>query len=630
MAALLVITLLLLFLLTAYIPRSRTAWRLTLEPGSGETQAEALIGAGVGILLFGTWPLLTILLLRVLRWPQLLRAAGLAVLALTTGRVLALWLGHVLAYLNSRASLGESKLWILCDPGDWAIVVAGVFVWGWSSRLASDAWQMLPTEPAPPRLSRRAVARGLLVGSVPYALLVMGSAGKERYDASAHVLLPGVDPRREHEGALAQKEGWKLLRTGKLTEAEQSLLQALRIWEELADRGPSPSLYRANEAFTLGHLGWLHQQQGRSEQAEADYTQALALADSLAGDPQNDKEFQDAMAGVRKDLSTIRSARTSAVLGEKDRTAIRKYEEAEIKAQKGEPEAEHLFVEAIGIWEELIGQADNDAYRGRTFGLLASACIQLAELQELLGKRPAAEASFRKGIEHGEKAVAAAPDRPLPRHTIDVAREGLETLHAQEFQDRADRLFASGQFADAAALFRHTIESDERLMSSIVERDRDLARRRLASRMDRFAYFLAFCPDRRLRSLPEAVEKARRATELQPAMKGYWHTLCLVRYRNGKYQDCLASVEKMKAMEGGPGASALFLSAMALHRLKRDGEAREAYRQGIRWVEEKQRQAEGDEAVRFQLETVLPAIEALRREAEAVLEGRPSTDRDLS
>src|SRR5262249_52976076 len=83
-----------------------------LQLPTGETSAEALTSAALGLGMIYAWPLLLIALLWLLRWPQLLRSAGVAALAATTGRVLTVWLGHILAALDAGATLTESKLWI--------------------------------------------------------------------------------------------------------------------------------------------------------------------------------------------------------------------------------------------------------------------------------------------------------------------------------------------------------------------------------------------------------------------------------------------------------------------------------------------------------------------------------------
>jgi hypothetical protein len=52
----------------------------------------------------------------------------------------------------------------------------------------------------------------------------------------------------------------------------------------------------------------------------------------------------------------------------------------------------------------------------------------LGDLQQRLGQRARAEASLRKAVDYGERAVAQEPDRPLPRHDLEVARRLLKGL----------------------------------------------------------------------------------------------------------------------------------------------------------------------------------------------------------
>jgi hypothetical protein len=118
------------------------------------------------------------------------------------------------------------------------------------------------------------------------------------------------------------------------------------------------------------------------------------------------------------------------------------------------------------------------------------------------------------------------------------------------------------------------------------------------------------------------VAHARRATELQAAEGTYWYTLAIVQYRNGDWRDSQASLEQVKAREGEFGATAWFLAAMNLHRLKRPDEARAAFRKGIAWIDERRRQARDNAVLQFQYELIRPTIEALQREAEQLLEGK--------
>jgi hypothetical protein len=76
----------------------------SLHAATGETLPEALMTAGMGFGILYAWPLLVLVLLRVLRWPQLLRTLGLAVLAVTTARGLTVLVAHLLAARNTGAA----------------------------------------------------------------------------------------------------------------------------------------------------------------------------------------------------------------------------------------------------------------------------------------------------------------------------------------------------------------------------------------------------------------------------------------------------------------------------------------------------------------------------------------------
>jgi tetratricopeptide (TPR) repeat protein len=152
-------------------------------------------------------------------------------------------------------------------------------------------------------------------------------------------------------------------------------------------------------------------------------------------------------------------------------------------------------------------------------------------------------------------------------------------------------------------------------------KDREAAVWRLAYRLDHFAWFLAHCPDGQVRDTRTAVQLARRATELQPD-GGHWYTLAMAQYRQGDWRESLAALEKVKAQEGGVDGSYWILSAMALQQLQRKEEARAALQKGVAWMDERKRQAENNALLRFQYDQIRPALEALRQEAEQLLEGK--------
>jgi tetratricopeptide (TPR) repeat protein len=593
-----------------------------LHMPTGETLPEALASTGWGMALVFAWPVVLVGLLRVLRWPQLLRVTGLAVLAATTGRGLTACLAHLLAMATAPDAPADKKALVLAvlDPVDWAFIIIGVVLFLRAWRLARDAVQILPPEAqaAPP--ARKAWARGLLGVTGVYALLSLGLVANARYEMSAYALQPGVDPKREQQALLALNEGAALGNKGEWAEAEQSLQRSLRLWEELTKARSAPSVYRRNMAQTLYNLGWLRDRQGREVEAEPYYTRAVALADQLAGDPAMDEPFKRCITDARQALADLRSGKSAKALDEKDRAAARKYEEAVVKAQKGEAEAEQLLGEAIALWEELLPQASSEDYRKATTAQVALAYLRLGDLQQQLGKRGPADATLQKAIDYGERAVALDPERPLFKHNLEVARGQLAVLREQIHQGEIDQLCATQHFADAVVRCWQGIKEQEDQVQS--GKDRDAAVRRLAYRLDRFAWLLAHCPDEVVRDTKGAVKHARRATELQPDVGDYWYTLAMVQYRNGDWRDSLESLEKAKDKENGFTASEWLLIAMNRHQLKQRDEAKRAMRMAADWLAEQERKAEDNALIRFQLETIRPHIEALRREAERLIEGK--------
>jgi tetratricopeptide (TPR) repeat protein len=591
-----------------------------LEVPTGETPSKVLTSAGLGLGLLYAWPVILLVLLRVLRWPQLLRLTGIAVLAATTGRGLAVWMAHLLAIQTTGAGLAASKLWILADPVDWAFLIAGAVVCLRAWRLAGDARQILPQDVQTVSRPRKVWSCGLLAATGVYAVGLLGFVGIARYQASAYLLQPGIDPQREHEALLALREGATQANKGDLGSAERSLQRSLRLWEDLTKRCPAPPTYRVNLATTLYDLGWISERQSRNDEAEKYYTRAVALGDELAGNPQLNEEFKRIMADARQALADSRNGKSRKLLAEKEQTADRKYEEAQVKADTGDHTAEALYRDAIALWEEILSQATNEAYRSWAVTRLAGAYLQLGEFQQRLGKSSQAESSLRKAIDYGEKAVGLERDRPLASHNLEVARRMLEGLRERALQEEITKLCAAQRFADAIDLYSRTIEDQEKQVRS--GKDHEVAVRRLAYRLDRFGWFLAHCPDGRVRDTRAAGKHARRATELQPDVADYWFTLAMVQYRNGDWRESLISLEKVKAKEGSFDASDWLLMAMDRHQLRQKDEARAAFRKAIECIDEQQRKAEDNALLRFQFEMARPGIEALRREAENLIEGK--------
>jgi hypothetical protein len=591
-----------------------------LHEATGQTPLQALASSAPGLGLYFAWPLVLLVLLRVLRWPGLLRLAGLAVLVATTGRGLTIIVAHWLAVRAAGLPPGATSISLLTDPLDWALMIAGVVLCVRAWRLAGEAAHILPPQVQASPAGRRAWGWTFSLATVVYALLFVGFVGTGRYQTSAYLLQPGVDPKREQQALLAMNEGADLANKGELAGGELAMQRSLRLWEELTAGRAVPPVYRAYLAQTLFSLGWIRHRQSRLDEAEKYYARGVAVGDEVADAPGVDDQFRQNLAEARRVLADLRGAGLESALQKKDREAARKYEQGLVAAQKGDGAAEGLFQDAAAAWAEILPQATNEDYRKGTTAQLALTHLHLAELHRQQDKLHDAEQDLRKAIDYGEKAVALDPDRALVKHHLEQSRQMLDRLREHSHQQEFDKLCAAQRFADAAQVCAQGVaEQEERVRSG---QDREAAVRLLAYRLDRYARFLAHCPDRRVRDTRAAVAHARRATELQAAEADYWYTLAVAQYRNGDWRDSQASLEQVKAREGEFDATAWFLAAMNLHRLKRPDEARAAFRKGTGWLDERRRQARDNALLQFQFEVVRPTIEALQREAEQVLEGK--------
>ena len=590
-----------------------------IEAPTGETRSEAMRSAALGLGILYFWPVVVYAFLRTLRRPQILVAFSITLLAATTGRGLALMLGQAAAVMATGAQLVQRKNWVFVDPVEWALIFCGAAAsfLGWN--LAQSSRRMLPVARIGATIARKALSRGLLVLTGVYAIGLAGFLGNARYESSLHVLHPGADPLREGEALLAYNEGSKQVDKSDFAAAEQSFQRSLRIWDELTARPSHPTAYRAYKARTLYNLGWIRHRQGHiDDELERYYSQAVTVADSIADRSQMDAAFEQCIDDARRILNELSDIAAFKKLDERDRVANAKYEDALIKAEKGDVAAAVSFREALDIWEEILPKATSDEYRTFAIAHIASAYVGLGEIQQHIGKGNEAEASYQKSIEYRKKAVALDPKRPLPKHNLDVARRKLEGLHEAEFHEEISKLVRAERYSDAIDACQRSIEVEENRIRSV--EDGDAATLRLASRLNRLAWILAHCPDRRYRDAKEANKRARRATDLQPTVVDFWFTLAAVQYRNGEWKESLESLEQVKARQNQFAASDWFFSAMAMHQLKRKEEARAALRKGVEWIAEMKRRGQDNPLIRFQFETLRPEIEELQREAEMLIE----------
>jgi tetratricopeptide (TPR) repeat protein len=193
-------------------------------------------------------------------------------------------------------------------------------------------------------------------------------------------------------------------------------------------------------------------------------------------------------------------------------------------------DAANAFQKAIKVFEELSakepGIPSHQHYLADSYRRLAQVAVPANRVQE-------AETAYRLAIEIHEKGAARFPGYPH-----------VERIPA--YLDLAMLLSGSNCSKEAKALYEQTLElyPNEALVSN------------------RFAWFLATCPDANWRDPARAVELAKQAVQLWPADKTYgtsywntlgapyyhagtnWTTLGVAHYRADQWKDAIAALQK--------------------------------------------------------------------------------------
>jgi len=397
----------------------------SLHVPTGEKLSDALASAGLGLGTTFALPCVLVILLGALRWPGLLLAAGLAVLAATTGRVLAVVVSHLLAVRITGAALGGTEIGILVDPCNWAFMIIGVILFVRTWCLARDARYILPEEMQAIPAARAWWTRGLLVVSAAYGLALLGFVAFTRYQDSAYLLQPGVDVRREQEGLLAMNEGLDQFNKGDLAAAERSWQRSLRLWEELTKAPSAPVSYRADLAQTLYNLAVLCERQNRPEDAEKYFERVVALTPLLEANPQvMNPQFRQTLADARRGIFARREQNGLLAMNE----GLDHFNKGDLAA------AERSWQRSLRLWEELTKAPSAPAsYRVD----LAQTLYNLAVLCERQNRFEDSEKCF-------ERVVALTPlleadpqvMNPQLRQTLAHARRALAELRGGDLNKR--------------------------------------------------------------------------------------------------------------------------------------------------------------------------------------------------
>ena len=114
------------------------------------------------------------------------------------------------------------------------------------------------------------------------------------------------------------------------------------------------------------------------------------------------------------------------------------------------------------------------------------------------------------------------------------------------------------------------------------------------------AWFLATCPDSRLRDADRAVELASDTVKLSPKQGSYWDTLGVAQYRAGNWRAAVEALQKSGELECDRAGATWFFRAMAHWQLGEKEEARRWYDKAVKWTD--QNKPEDEQLRRFRAE----------------------------
>jgi tetratricopeptide (TPR) repeat protein len=128
--------------------------------------------------------------------------------------------------------------------------------------------------------------------------------------------------------------------------------------------------------------------------------------------------------------------------------------------------------------------------------------------------------------------------------------------------------------------------------------------------LNRLAWLLATCPDRKFLDARQAVALAKKAVELAPAEGNFWNTLGVAQYRARSWNEAVAALEKSTKLHKGSNSFDWFFLAMAHWQLGEKEKARDWYDKAAQWMDKNQ--PNNEELGRFRAE----AAELLGRKEE--------------
>jgi serine/threonine protein kinase len=316
------------------------------------------------------------------------------------------------------------------------------------------------------------------------------------------------------------------LPTPRPAEALRALEKSRAIWGALVRAHPDVPGFKSDLAFFQGMIGIIRIRQTQHAEAAQSLRHGCDLARQASAASPGTPHYR-VMLGMG--------------------LALLHQELGELGSQR---EAEEVERRALEVTRKLAADFPDVPYYRE---VLAWSWDQFAHGWQCLGRLREEEEAWRQQLATYDQLTQAFPTVPRFRGRMLLGQQHL-----------AELLWGDGRRAEATELFRKILDQIKRINPED------------ADALDTGAWFLATCPEARLRDARRAVDLARRATTLAPQEQDSWTTLGAALYRAGDWR---AAIEALGKARAGPEASAwnfLFL-AMAQAKLGRGDWARRCY-----------------------------------------------------
>jgi serine/threonine protein kinase/tetratricopeptide (TPR) repeat protein len=405
-------------------------------------------------LLFG-WPLVAILsavMLRGLRWPQLVKPVTLIVVAFLVCEPLAMLLGTV-TLVRSKGMSGWFSASVLISPEPWLGFIPALFLLN-RSRQFSTAYRYLLAGYRSLQPWRRRIGLGVAwIAATAFSFGMVGYEGLIAWGALTGPSKAMIDKANRANEAF---QNARQVMESDPVAAEGQFRQALPLYEELCKdqpRGP----WSHQLARTYVNLANIALRRGQKTEAEHLFTEGLNRMEVLVRERPNDTDSQlypQAIAEIRAKLAEL-TGLSQAVIDKFNR-ANEVFQIARQVMESDPIAADQKFRQALSLYEQLCkDQPANSAWShqaARTYVNLANIALRRGQITE-------AEHLFTEALNRMEALVRDRPNdtdsQPYPEAVAEIRAKLKDlTVPSRAVIDKANR--ANEAFQNA----RQVMEGD--------------------------------------------------------------------------------------------------------------------------------------------------------------------------